>query len=100
MSIYNIHSHMHGFVLAHGKHRKPHGIALVVIALVLPTDAQRATREQQPSASSVKGGFRSSYVPNHLDNSSFIFSAHHKTSLGEIQRGTLRVTDLNRRVNM
>ncbi len=87
MSIYNSHSHMHGFVLAHGKHLKPHDIAFVVIALVLPTDTQRAAREQRLFASSMKGGSGISYVPNHLDNSSFTFSAHHKTLLGKDSEG-------------
>lgn len=76
------------------KYQKPSDVALVVIALVLPTDTRR---EQQLFASSTRGGFRTSYVPNYLDNSRFIFSAHHKTLLGKIQRGTFRV---NRRVNM
>lgn len=64
MFIYNSHWNMHGFVLAHEKWPETHNIAFFVIALVLPTDTQRATREHQLFASSTEGGLRiSSYLP-------------------------------------
>lgn len=58
MFIYNSHSHVHRSVLVHEKILETHNIAFCVIALVLHTDTQRATREHQLLASSTRGGLR------------------------------------------
>lgn len=63
MFIYNSHSHMHRFVLVHEKILETHNIAFFVIALVLHTDTQRATREHPLFASSTKRWLKNLIIP-------------------------------------
>ncbi len=56
MFVYNSRSHMRRSVLVHENILETHNNVFFVIALVLHTDTQRATREHQLLASSTRGG--------------------------------------------